>query len=257
MMGNGIVFFDIDGTLCRYEERVNENVKAAFDSFHEKGNVAYLCTGRSPADIGQDILALGFDGIISCMGAVILADGKVIQNEIIPYPMLEETVKAFLNYKVSALLLGKNEVLRTEFMAPTELETGVVYTIADLYRNGRLPDISSLDIEYQSIQETEPYMELIHKHSELVQYTAVSGQTRLYGVNKFKAIQKILSLPQYKGRISYAIGDSQNDIEMLEQVDIGIAMGDAPEEVLACAKWRTSTVEQDGVCRALEHFALA
>ena len=67
----------------------------------------------------------------------------------------------------------------------------------------------------------------------------------------------MLGLPGYQGMTSYAIGDSQNDIEMLRYVDVGIAMGDAPKEVADCAKWRTSVVEADGVGRALRHFGLA
>ena len=256
-MGNGIVFFDIDGTLCRYGEKVSDALKESFRRFHEKGNVAYLCTGRSPEDIGDDILELKFDGIISCMGAVILAEGVLIQNEVIPEPLLKETMEAFFQYKVAALLLGKDEVFRTEYMAPVERETGVVRTIDDLYRNGRLADISTLDFEYSGFSETEPYIGLIEKHSELVKYNDNSGQTRLYGTNKSKAIQKILELPQYKGRISYAIGDSQNDMEMLRYVDIGIAMGDAPREVVDCAKWQTDIVERDGVGKALEYYGLA
>ena len=256
-MGNGIVFFDIDGTLCRYGERISDRLKETFQSFHEKRNVAYLCTGRSPVDIGDDILELEFDGIISCMGAVILAGGVLLQNEVIPESLLKETVEAFFKYKVPALLLGKDEVFRTEYMAPVERETGVVRTIDDLYRNGRLADISTLDIEYATFSETEPYLELIQKHSELVKYNDNSGQTRLYGTNKSKAIQRILELPQYKGRISYAIGDSQNDMEMLRYVDVGIAMGDAPGEVVECAKWQTDIVERNGAGKALEHYGLA
>ena len=255
-MGKGIMFFDIDGTLCRYGGRVTESVKEAFHRFHERGNIAYLCTGRSPADIGTDILNLGFEGIIGCMGAVIIDNGVVLQNEYIPYEMLEETVDALLQYKAAALILGKDEVLRTEYIEASELETGVVCKVEDLYRDGRLPKISSFDIEYESFRETAPYINLLQKHSELVQYTDMTGQTRLRGVDKAKAIQKVLSLPKYRGKTSYAIGDSQNDIEMLEQVDVGIAMGDAPEKTIACAQWQTATVEEDGVCRALEHFAL-
>ena len=45
-MGRGIVFFDIDGTLCRYAGKVDPGLKECFRRFHEKGNAAFLCTGR-------------------------------------------------------------------------------------------------------------------------------------------------------------------------------------------------------------------
>lgn len=51
-----------------------------------------------------------------------------------------------------------------------------------------------------------------------------------------------------------AIGDNFNDVEMLHYSGIGIAMGNAPDEVKATADWVTEDVEQDGVAIALETF---
>ena len=53
-----------------------------------------------------------------------------------------------------------------------------------------------------------------------------------------------------------AIGDYFTDIEMLEYAGIGVAMGNAPPAVKACADWVTTTIEEDGVARAVEKFIL-
>jgi hydroxymethylpyrimidine pyrophosphatase-like HAD family hydrolase len=53
-----------------------------------------------------------------------------------------------------------------------------------------------------------------------------------------------------------AIGDDFSDIEMLEYAGIGVAMGNAPEAVKARADWVTTTIEEDGVARALERWIL-
>ncbi len=254
--GRAIIFFDIDGTLCRYEDTVNDNIKNCFRGLHKGNHVVFLCTGRSPKDISQDILSLGFDGIIACMGAITIIGNEVLQNKFIPPDMLLETVGAMLKRKVPALILGLDEVLRTEQMVPTPLETGIVRTVEDLYRNGELVEVSSLDIEYSSVSALGPIREMIDRHSDLVEYNESSGQTRLKGVNKAVAIRTVLDIPHYKSLKSFAIGDSQNDIEMLNCVDVGIAMGDAPREVKEVALWTTSTVEEDGVCKAMEHFGL-
>ena len=55
---------------------------------------------------------------------------------------------------------------------------------------------------------------------------------------------------------AYAIGDSQNDIDMLQLADIGIAMGNAPDEVLQIADYVTDTLENHGLYNALKHFEL-
>lgn len=251
-----IVFFDIDGTLCRYEDTVKDNIKSCFKRLHNGNHVVFLCTGRSPKDISNDILSLGFDGIIACMGAVIIHGNEVLQNKFITPDMLLETVGLMIERKVPALILGIDEVLRTEQMKPTPLETGIVRSVEDLYRNGKLVEISSLDIEYPNVSALGKIREIMDKHSDLIEYNETSGQTRLKGVNKAEAIRAVLERFPYSNLRSYAIGDSQNDIEMLNCVDVGIAMGDAPEDVKSVASWITSTVEEDGVCKAMGHFGL-
>jgi Cof subfamily protein (haloacid dehalogenase superfamily) len=53
-----------------------------------------------------------------------------------------------------------------------------------------------------------------------------------------------------------AIGDDVSDIEMLEYAGLGVAMGNAPAAVKACADWVTATIEKDGVAKAVEKWVL-
>lgn len=52
------------------------------------------------------------------------------------------------------------------------------------------------------------------------------------------------------------VGDNFNDVEMLRYAGVGVAMGDAPEAVKACADWVAPSVEADGVVAAIEKFIL-
>ena len=53
-----------------------------------------------------------------------------------------------------------------------------------------------------------------------------------------------------------AFGDGGNDIAMLQHVGIGVAMGNAMEDVKASADFVTTSVDEDGVVVALRHFGL-
>jgi hydroxymethylpyrimidine pyrophosphatase-like HAD family hydrolase len=53
-----------------------------------------------------------------------------------------------------------------------------------------------------------------------------------------------------------AIGDNFNDVEMLEYAGLGVAMGNAPEQVQALAQWVAPDVEEDGAATAIETFVL-
>jgi hydroxymethylpyrimidine pyrophosphatase-like HAD family hydrolase len=54
----------------------------------------------------------------------------------------------------------------------------------------------------------------------------------------------------------YAFGDSNNDLDMLRYVQNSIAMGVCTEEVAEAASYRTDTVEQDGIEKAMRHFGM-
>ncbi|MBK8191114.1 MAG: HAD family phosphatase [Vampirovibrionales bacterium] len=53
-----------------------------------------------------------------------------------------------------------------------------------------------------------------------------------------------------------AIGDQENDRSMIEQAGWGVAMGNAPETVKACANAVTRSVDEDGVAAAIERWLL-
>ena len=77
-----ILFIDVDGTLCSpvYNEPPASAV-TAIRKARAAGHKAYICTGRSKAEIYQDLLDIGFDGIIGGNGCYVEDHGKVIMHE--------------------------------------------------------------------------------------------------------------------------------------------------------------------------------
>ena len=53
-----------------------------------------------------------------------------------------------------------------------------------------------------------------------------------------------------------AIGDGDNDVEMLEWAALGVAMGNATPQTKAAADWIAPAVEEDGLAAALQRFVL-
>lgn len=63
-MTKKIVFLDVDGTLCDDAGNVPESARQAITAAHKKGHEFFLCTGRSKAEITEDVLALPLSGMI-------------------------------------------------------------------------------------------------------------------------------------------------------------------------------------------------
>lgn len=77
-----VIFLDIDGTLCNDAGIVPESAKIAITKSYEKGHRFYLCTGRSKAELSDEVLDLPISGIIGAGGGYCEVDGDVILHQV-------------------------------------------------------------------------------------------------------------------------------------------------------------------------------
>ena len=73
---------------------------------------------------------------------------------------------------------------------------------------------------------------------------------KVYGIRKFVEREGL------RAEDVIAFGDGDNDIGMLRYAGLGVAMGNAPDNVKAEADYVTDRVEHDGIWNALERFGL-
>ncbi|MER2090901.1 MAG: HAD-IIB family hydrolase, partial [Sporosarcina sp.] len=76
------------------------------------------------------------------------------------------------------------------------------------------------------------------------------------GGSKAKGIEKFIEKKGFRKEHVYAFGDNLNDIEMLQYVGHGVAMGNAPEIVKNAARYITKDVSEDGIAHGLEMVGL-
>jgi hypothetical protein len=73
---------------------------------------------------------------------------------------------------------------------------------------------------------------------------------------KVPGIEKMMESFGLKREEIIAFGDGENDMEMLEFAGIGVAMGNASDEVKACADYVTRDVDDGGILAALQHYGI-
>jgi len=83
-----------------------------------------------------------------------------------------------------------------------------------------------------------------------------SGEISLLGINKATAIDKVLLCLNINRENTFAFGDSFNDVEMLQFVQNGIAMGNAHEIVKNVADDITETVDNNGIYNSFKKYGL-
>ena len=74
------------------------------------------------------------------------------------------------------------------------------------------------------------------------------------GVNKAKALALLTAALGFELSRVAAIGDAPNDLEMLKEVGLAIAMGNASSEIKVFAKWVVGTNDEAGVAQAAQRL---
>ena len=59
-----IIFLDVDGTIVDYDNHIPDSAREAIRKARENGHLVYVCTGRSKAEMPDDIWAIGFEMVL-------------------------------------------------------------------------------------------------------------------------------------------------------------------------------------------------
>lgn len=263
-----ICFFDIDGTLAWQDPRLaqdlpederdlspypNEAVSQAIREFVANGNMAFICTGRTLSCIHPKLLELPWTGIVCLAGGYAEINGHAIRDLSMTPSMLQRLAPYLEQSGEVIRFEGLNGVVRMSADAPDA--PGYARTLGDAvtqlqhYSVYKILMSTSLANHIAQDKALEPL--LCFNELEL-EVTEISPRE----CTKRGGIQSVLdALDPHHGTV-YGIGDASNDVSLMNAVDVGIAMGNAPDYLKDKADYVTDTVDHDGVVAALEHFRL-
>ena len=263
-----VCFFDIDGTLAWQDPRLaqelpegerdlspypNETVAQAIRTFVANGNKAFICTGRTLSCIHPTLLELPWAGVVCLAGGYAELEGRIVRNAAIN-PGLLQRLAPYLEQSGEVIRFeGIDRVVRMSADAPETY--GYARTVGDavtqLEHYNAYKILMSTPLANRIAQDEELGPLLCLNELEL-EVTEISPRecTKRAGI---KAVLDALG-PDH-GTV-YGIGDASNDIALMEAVDVGIAMGNAPDFLKEKADYVTDSFDHDGVVTALEHFGL-
>lgn len=274
------IFLDVDGTIVDYANHILASAVKAIRQAREKDHLVYVCTGRSRAEMPEEIWKIGFDGMIGGNGSYVEQKGQIIMHQLIPLDV-EKRVVNWLHRRGLEFYLESNNglfasedfrevarpVLRAyaqekgvsaEEVGQLEAEEalhGLVYG-AELYR-ADLNKISFILKSYQDhLDSKEAFPELKAGTWGGKGEHALFGDLGVKNITKAHAIDVLLEYLGAKKEDTIAIGDAKVDIPMLEYCQVGVAMGNGGPEILAMADVITDDVVEDSFYNAFEKLGL-
>ena len=243
-----IIFFDIDGTLVNSATgRIPEKTYEALYRLRKKGVLLCIATGRSPAVI-PDFGNFSFDAFCTFNGSLCYAGDTIIHSN----PLSPEDVAKVLE---NAAAIGRPVSVATRNRMAAN---GIDPDLADYYR---LADLTlTVADDFDAVCREAVYQIMLGcreaDHEAIVRGAcgakiAVSWERAADVIpvssGKGTSIAKILKHFNLDASQAMAFGDSYNDMEMLQAVGTGVAMGNAAQPLKEIADDVCGHVSQDGI----------
>lgn len=273
------VFFDIDGTLLNDRKNVQKSTIKAIRNLKDQGILVGLATGRGPSFVQPFLENLGLDFAVTYNGQYIYSRSEIIYTN----QLSKTTVYRLIRYAgarrreislgtASGLLgsgiigLGTSRLGQiVSSLVPIKWAKAIERSFKHFIRRIKPQNIDSLMVIlrepiYQVVLvATEGESERIQKQFPRVKLTRSSPYSMdviSEGQSKVKGIERVGQCYGFDLSEVIAFGDSDNDIEMLSQVGIGVAMGNASQQVKENARYTTADNNDDGISKALAHYGL-
>ncbi len=248
-----ILVLDLDDTLLRADKTVTAAARDALARWLDAGHTIVVATGRPPRAVGHVLPPELADAIrIVYNGAHIVAGGcTIFRNEIAP-----DDVRTILRWTAeSAPHWCVGLEIEDELFLNRETPKPGHYIVADLWEKCDQPAAKVIFLFPDTRDDLAPLLAmlppttraLISPKFSLVQ--VCGGQT-----NKATALHYLLQQWGRSFADVIAIGDDVNDVELVAQAGIGIAMANSVPDLLAVADWVTASNEEDGVPLAIDRL---
>lgn len=261
-----LLTIDLDDTLLRHDLTISEKNVQAIRNAVDKGLKVTLASGRATQSVAHYLEVLGLElPVITYQGARIVdtKTGEVMYRKEIErdhaLPIIEfaERVNVHCNIYVDDVIyiekmnkwaesyhrLSKNVPMK-EVGTLSGFLTKPTTKIIFVDEHERL---EKLKVQLEALLDEE--INIFFSKPNYLEFT------NRYGT-KGAAVQFLANHLGIRQQEVMAIGDTYNDISMIEYAGMGVCMGNGPEEVRQLADYVTLSNEEDGVAHAIEKFVL-
>lgn len=250
-----LILFDIDGTLYDNANKCfPKSTISALEELHKTAIIG-IATGRAGFMLYsiQEILHL-VDYFVLINGQYIEAKEKVIYESPIDTEHLSALVKDIDKYGVSYGFQGSKDEAVSHLDSLTResfesLGLHIPPVNKDYFLNNKV---------YQAwvFCDSQIASELskLHPQFHFIKWMKVGYDILPVNASKGAGMKRLAEHLMMDINNVVAFGDGDNDYEMIRDAGLGIGMGNATSKVKSVADYITTSVDQDGISKALKHF---
>lgn len=259
-----LVALDLDDTLLRTDLTISPRAKKAIKEAVEQGTLVTLATGRMYASALPYAQDLGLDlPLITYQGALVkYADGRVVHQQPLELKHAKALLKRLREYSFQ-INVYINDELYIEEESP-ELERyarvcKVPYHVVPNLVEAIKTEPSKILVIGDADKLDDLYKELTGDFRDIVHITKSKSFFLEFAhplATKGRALHSLATSLGFTAEEVMAVGDSQNDLDMIKYAGLGVAMGNAVPQIKELARYITCKNDDDGVAEAIEKFVL-
>lgn len=256
-MRNKILFFDIDGTILDGDKNIPKGVIEAINEAKSNGHEIIIATGRAPFTAKFVLEQLNLDSFVCYNGQIVQYKGETIYKGVLEKEELQQLTDFAQNREQPVVYMDSKEFVSNipdhedVFESISSLKMALPRTEENFFLSN---DIHQALI-FCSLEEQKEY-ENAFPNLKFVRWHRVSCDVLPIGVSKAKGIEFLLNHLGKSPDDSIAFGDGFNDIEMLDFVGIGVAMGNSVDTLKDRATLVTDHVSENGLINAMKKLEL-
>ena len=252
------MFFDIDGTLVSFKSHtVPESARRAIARLREQGVKVFIATGRLMKHVAI-VNDIEVDGYITVNGGYcITSAGEVIFESAFPRATVERVIDLSEQYGFDLNVMTHQDMYVSsmgERVKKIASMINIMPTVADVRAIAATQPVVQM-CPYISRELEQEIMPLL---PDCVgsRWIETFMDLNVRGVDKSLGIQQVMNYYGLTMAEAMAFGDGGNDLPMVRDAAVGVAMGNACDELKAVADYITSSVDEDGVSHALRKYGL-
>lgn len=258
-----MIFFDIDGTLVDTGSRViPDSAARAIRAARAAGHLVYINSGRPWCGVDPRVKALGFDGFVCGCGLYIREGERVLLHRRLDKGEQLRIVELVRAFDVQVMYEGAEHVYfdLSRPLAPHVAAEKAYYDRMGLDTEG---DPAAAGAAFDKfVVWTGPETDVSALRAAIgTGYQVIEREGNLlelvpWGCTKATGMDLLLARHGLNRADCAAIGDSANDLPMLEAAGMSVAMGNGEPRIFDRVSFVTAPLDRDGVARALERLGL-
>lgn len=263
-----LVAIDIDGTLLNENNELTQRTIDAIQAATAKGVKVVLTTGRPLTGVTPYLKALGLAGddqyVITFNGALAqTVSGKVLTKETISYADYRD-IEALSHDLDVKFHVEDEELIYTAHQLIPKYSIAESFLVLMQIKYVPVADMAEKDYSKAMMIDEKEVIDRIenavpaefHDRFYIVRSTPFFLEFMNKDASKGNALEALSEKLGIKQDEVMSLGDQGNDMTMIKWAGLGVAMGNAIDDIKAAANEITAPNSEDGVAQAIEKFVL-